>query len=71
MLCILIIRYQVEPIANPNENVAVEGWINAGYTKLHIWNLVEYETVVYLDADIIVLENVDEVISYYLWCRYP
>jgi alpha-N-acetylglucosamine transferase len=52
---------EVTPIENPNQSVHVEGWINSGYTKLHIWNL-DYESVVYLDADVLVLENIDEVL---------
>ena len=52
----------VEPIANPNAKKShVEGWINSGYTKLHIWNLIDYDKVVYIDADTLVLENVDEL----------
>jgi glycogenin glucosyltransferase len=30
-------------------------------TKLHLWNLTQFSKVVYLDADTIVLGNVDEV----------
>ncbi len=33
------------------------------YTKLHVWNLVEFEKVVYIDADALVLQNVDELFS--------
>lgn len=54
---------EVEPIANPNTSVHVEGWVNSGYTKLQIWNLVEYKQVVYLDADVLVMENCDEVMT--------
>jgi hypothetical protein len=32
-----------------------------GLTKLHLWNLTHFSKVVYLDADTIVLNNVDEV----------
>eukprot|EP00750_Incisomonas_marina_P019116 INCI3221.3.p1 GENE.INCI3221.3~~INCI3221.3.p1 ORF type:complete len:246 (-),score=36.49 INCI3221.3:259-996(-) len=51
----------VEDIPNPNADVHVEGWVNSGYTKLHVWNLVQFEKVVYLDADTLVLENIDEL----------
>ena len=33
----------------------------AAYTKLHVWNLVEYEKVVYVDADAMMVDNIDEV----------
>ena len=51
----------VEPIPNPNASSHVEGWINSGYTKLHVWNLIEFKKIVYIDADTLVLENVDEL----------
>ena len=51
----------VDDIPNPNTNVHVEGWVNSGYTKLHIFNLVQYDRIIYLDADCLVLENIDEV----------
>lgn len=53
---------EVNPIPNPHSHVChVEGWVNAGFTKLHVWDLDEYETVVYVDADALVLECVDEL----------
>jgi glycogenin glucosyltransferase len=52
---------EVADIPNPNSNVHVEGWVNSGYTKLHIWNLTQYDKLLYLDADTIVVENVDEL----------
>ena len=53
----------VKPIENPSasKDVHVKGWINAGYTKLHIWNLQSYQKVVYIDADALVLRNVDSL----------
>ena len=53
--------WQVEPIANPNASVHVEGWVNSGYTKLHVWRLTQFSKVVYIDADTLVQANVDEV----------
>ena len=52
----------VEAIPNPHAaTVHVKGWVNAGFTKLHVWGLVEYERVVYIDADALVLDSVDEL----------
>jgi glycogenin len=31
------------------------------FTKLHVWNLLEYERVVFLDADCLVLKSIDEL----------
>lgn len=52
---------QVDPIPNPNTSVHVDGWVNAGYTKLQLWGLTQFKKVVYIDADCLVQENVDEV----------
>jgi glycogenin glucosyltransferase len=34
------------------------------FTKLHCWNLVQYSKVVFLDADTLVLTNVDDLFSH-------
>lgn len=44
-------------------SVHVPGWVNSGYTKLNIFAMEEYEQIVYIDADALVLESVDEVFS--------
>jgi len=36
-------------------------WTNSEYLKLNIWNLVAFEQIVYLDADTLILENIDEL----------
>lgn len=54
----------VDPIPNPTAEVHVPGWINAGYTKLHIWSLISYDVLVYVDADALVLTNVDELFAH-------
>ena len=34
---------EVEPIPNPCTDAnPTAGWINSGYTKLHIWNLTQF-----------------------------
>ena len=53
---------EVEPIPNPCTDAnPTAGWINSGYTKLHIWNLTQFSKIVYVDADTVVVENIDEV----------
>lgn len=34
------------------------------FTKLNIWKFVDYDKLVYLDADTIVLENIDNLFNY-------
>jgi glycogenin glucosyltransferase len=46
---------QVDP------NRKVESW--SDFTKLHIWSLVEYERVVYLDADMLVMEDIGDLFT--------
>jgi glycogenin len=58
-----ILVKKVEAIPNPSEKVHISGWVNSGYTKLHIWNLIEYDKIVYIDADTCVLENIDHLFS--------
>ncbi|CAE7313747.1 gyg-1 [Symbiodinium natans] len=46
----------------PNPHVTdVSGWVNSGFTKLRLWEQVDFEKIVYIDADCLVLENIDEL----------
>eukprot|EP00929_Paragymnodinium_shiwhaense_P038165 TRINITY_DN20218_c0_g2_i1.p1 TRINITY_DN20218_c0_g2~~TRINITY_DN20218_c0_g2_i1.p1 ORF type:complete len:293 (-),score=58.98 TRINITY_DN20218_c0_g2_i1:92-901(-) len=50
----------VEAIPNPHKtNVA--GWVNSGFTKLRLWEQDDFEKIVYVDADCIVMETVEEL----------
>ncbi|TYZ64870.1 hypothetical protein PybrP1_010591 [[Pythium] brassicae (nom. inval.)] len=52
----------VDDIPAPHAASAhVAGWVNSGYTKLRVFALAQFDQVVYIDADAVVLENVDEV----------
>ena len=53
----------VPSIPNPNTSVHMEGWVNSGYTKLNIWALCEFEKIVYIDADTVVMANVDDLFA--------
>ena len=54
---------EVPAIPNPNDKVHVKGWVNAGYTKLHVFNLTRFRKVVYIDADALVLENIEDLFA--------
>jgi alpha-N-acetylglucosamine transferase len=52
----------VPPIANPSEkeeqkktDPKTPSWHGSAYTKLHIWALIEYSQVFYIDADCLVV----------------
>nr|CCA16211.1 glycosyl transferase putative [Albugo laibachii Nc14] len=53
---------EVVDITNPflNHTLKNQNFIHT-LNKLHVWNLLEYDRVVYLDADNIVLRNADEL----------
>lgn len=55
---------EVEPIPNPYAaETHVAGWVDSGFTKLRIWELTQFERVVYLDADCLVLEDLQELFA--------
>lgn len=52
----------VEDIASPPEHSRPDAcWSSSQYTKLHIWSLTEFTKLVYIDADCMVCEPIDEV----------
>lgn len=47
-------------IANPYDGPN-QSWTDSEFIKLNIWNLTCFDKVVYLDADTMVMEPIDEV----------
>ena len=71
-----IVIKMVPPIANPSESEeikakmveegkAMPSWFGSAYTKLHIWTLVEYTKVFYIDADCMVMDSLDHMFKAY------
>ena len=60
----------VPPIPNLQEEASVKegeekpSWVGSAYTKLHLWTLVEYEKVLYIDADCLVTGKLDHLLEY-------
>lgn len=52
---------EVEPLGGPEEEASGTSWSGSGYTKLRVWELCEYAKIVFVDADAVVLENVDDL----------
>jgi len=52
----------VTPIANPNTNLERK-WFQSTFTKLHVFNLTQFDRVVYLDTDVLVLSNLDHLFA--------
>ena len=64
----LIIK-MVPPIPNLQEEESIKegepkpSWVGSAYTKLHIWNMLEYEKVLYIDADCLIMDKVDQLLE--------
>ncbi|EAZ26716.1 hypothetical protein OsJ_10624 [Oryza sativa Japonica Group] len=53
---------EIEPVYPPeNQTQFAMAYYVINYSKLRIWEFVEYERMVYLDADIQVFDNIDEL----------
>ncbi|KAJ0265870.1 hypothetical protein HA466_0020900 [Hirschfeldia incana] len=53
---------EIEPVYPPDDQVSyARDYYIINYSKLRIWNLIEYNKVVFLDADIQVFDNIDEL----------
>ncbi|MED6225239.1 Inositol phosphorylceramide glucuronosyltransferase 1 [Stylosanthes scabra] len=57
---------KISLLANPNKVRPTRFW--GVYTKLKIFNMTEYKKVVYLDADTIVVKNIDELFKCARFC---
>ena len=49
-----------------NERKTIRSDWNGVFTKLNIWNLTKYEKVIFLDADTLVVKNIDDLFN----CSY-
>jgi alpha-N-acetylglucosamine transferase len=55
----------VDPISSPykDSNDVKERW-KTTFTKLNIWKLTQFKKIIFIDADCIVLKNIDELFLY-------
>lgn len=51
----------VQPVINPQKSILDERGFKYTYTKLQIFSLKEYEKIVYLDADMIICDNIESL----------
>ena len=55
------IKY-IQHVENKNKRKLEDRpWFNTTFSKLHVFGLTEYDKIVYLDADVLLLANVDEL----------
>lgn len=53
---------EIEPVCPPESQTQFSrAYYVVNYSKLRIWEFVEYERMVYLDADILVIDNIDHL----------
>lgn len=52
----------VDPLAHANPT-HVQSWAEVGYTKLRCWQMTQFDRIVYIDADCIVKQSVDHLLS--------
>lgn len=62
----------IKPISNihsPYEGKSKRGnYFFGAYSKIHVWNMTEYERVVYLDSDTLVLSNISQLFNCGSFC---
>ncbi|CAI9102233.1 OLC1v1000472C1 [Oldenlandia corymbosa var. corymbosa] len=52
----------IERIRSPNAEK--DAYNEYNYSKLRIWQLIKYDKVIFIDSDLLVLQNLDEYFSY-------
>ncbi len=59
----------INSIQNPYKDSSTRGKYFFGvYSKLYVWNMTDYERIVYLDSDTLVLSNIDHMFDCGTFC---
>lgn len=61
--CIKLNKSMIDGIQMPNRNGNYMHW-NYTFDKLLLWGMIEYEKIVFLDSDMFVMDNVDDLFDY-------
>lgn len=64
-----IIVKRIDPIAKPCEKRAKENYTNV-YSKLYAWTLEEYDKVCWIDSDMIIVQNIDDIFNIDISCDW-
>lgn len=51
-------------LQNIKEDLNVKGWLGETYNKLFAWTIPNFKKLVFLDSDMIITENIDELFHY-------
>lgn len=49
------------PMRSHKQRMIYSSWINYSFTKGNVYNLTDYDKVIFLDADMLALENIDDL----------
>ena len=55
------LEYEIKPLKLERQNKIYGSWIASSFTKWNALALVEYDKVLFMDADIIILESIDHI----------
>jgi alpha-N-acetylglucosamine transferase len=59
----------IQNIHSPYEGLSKRGSYFSGiFSKLHIWNMTDYDRIVYLDSDVLVVRNIDHMFDCGTFC---
>lgn len=61
--CIRLKKTMLDDIRIPNQNDNYKHW-NYTFDKLMLWSMIEYDKIVFLDSDMLVMDNVDNLFDY-------
>jgi len=68
ILLIDIEKIQVRRSEGIKDRYKENSWMM--FTKLNLWKLIQFQSIIYLDADVIVLKNIDQVFSLSRECNF-
>ena len=59
----------VQNIQNPYKGLSKVGsYFSGAFSKLHLWNMTDYDRIVYLDSDMLVVSNIDHLFNCGTFC---
>lgn len=61
VVCVDYISYRCPPMLTKRQNEMYGNWIGDAFTKWQCLKLLQYEKIVYLDADHLVVKNIDHL----------
>ena len=57
------LEYKTKPLITKRQRDLYSSWIDKSFTKWNCLSLIQYEKILFLDADLIVLKNIDHIFN--------